>query len=222
MRFFLQLFRYQLSLAWQHKMDWFSPLLFFGLVVILFPLALGALPQTLSQVAPGLIWVTALLATMLSLEGMFRQDFEDGSLELLLASRGTLIDYTLIKLFVHWLFYALPLVVVSPLLAYSLSLPVEAFGVLLLSLLFGTLALVGLGAIGVAVTSGLKYNSFLLALLVLPFYVPILVFGASAVEAAAQGWSALGPLYMLAAFAVLTLVLAPWAIAKALALSLNG
>lgn len=219
---FAHLLAYQLSLAMQHKMDWLSPLLFFCLVMLLFPLALGALPQTLSSVAPGLVWVTALLATMLSLESLFREDFEDGTLELFLASRGSLIDYTLAKLLVHWVFYALPLVLISPLLAYSLHLPFAAYGVLMTSLFLGTLALVGLGAIGVAVTSGLKYNSFLLALLVLPFYVPILVFGASAVEAAAQGWSALGPLYMLAAFALLTALLAPWAIAKALTLSLNG
>lgn len=219
---FFKLLGYQLSLSFQNKVNGLSPLIFFGLVIVLFPLALGALPNALASVSPGLVWVAALLATMLSLEHLFRPDMEDGTLELWLASRSGLIDYVYAKLLVHWLFYALPLVLISPLLAYSLNMPVSAYPTLVLSLLLGTLSLIWLGAIGVALTTGLKYNSFLLALLVLPFYVPVLIFGASAVEAAAQGWSALGPLYMLAAFAVTAVLLAPWAIAKALALSLNG
>ncbi|WP_052501442.1 heme exporter protein CcmB [Thiomicrospira microaerophila] len=218
---FVRLVQQQLSLAYANKLDWLTPLLFFALVIILFPLALGGSPQTLAAVAPGLLWVAALLATLLSLDSMFRGDHDDGTLELWAASQASLLRYTYAKLVSHWLLYALPLVVLSPLLGYGLHLPVSALPVLVLSLVLGSLSLVWIGAVGVAITSGIKYNSFLLALLVLPFYMPILIFGASAVDVAAQGWSALGPLYLLAALAVLSVTLAPLAVAKALKLSLN-
>lgn len=218
---FIRLVGQQLSLAYSHQLDWLTPLVFFVLVTLLFPLALGSSPQTLSNLAPGLLWVTALLATLLSLDSLFRADFEDGTLELWAASRDSLLGYAYAKLISHWILYALPMVLLSPILAYSLSLPLHAMGVLVLSLALGSLALVWIGAVGVAITTGIKYNSFLLALLVLPFYVPILIFGASALEMSSQGWSALGPLYILAAFAVLAITLAPWAIAKGLKLSLS-
>jgi heme exporter protein B len=211
---------YALRLTLRQKTDWLNPLLFFALVILLFPLALGGSGSTLTAVAPGLVWVAALLATLLALDSLFRDDVQDGTLELW-AAQSSLWVYSLIKLFVHWLVYSAPLILMAPLLAYSLALPLHAIPVLMLSLLLGSVTLVCIGAIGVALTSGIKYNSFLLALLVLPFYMPILIFGASAVDVAAQGWSALGPLYLLAALAVLALTFAPLAVAKALKLSLN-
>jgi heme exporter protein B len=218
---FLALVRQQLSLAYANKLDWLTPLLFFCLVIMLFPLALGGSPQALAAVAPGLLWVAALLATLLSLDSMFRGDQDDGTLELWAASHASLLRYAYAKLISHWLMYALPLVLLSPLLGYGLHLPLAALPILVLSLLLGSISLVWIGAVGVAITSGIKYNSFLLALLVLPFYMPILIFGASAVDVAAQGWSALGPVYLLAALAVLALTLSPLAVAKALKLSLS-
>lgn len=220
MNAFLTLIRHELTLAFSQKMAWLNPLLFFALVIVLFPLALGASTQQLTSVAPGLVWITALLATLLSLETLFRDDFSDGTLEAWAAQRSGLLLYAYSKLISHWLVYGLPLVLISPFMAYSLHLPWSAMPTLMLTLALGTLAMIWLGAIGVAITSGLKYNSFLLALLTLPFYVPVLIFGASAVELSAQGWSALGPLYMLAAFAVFAFTLAPIAVAKALKLSL--
>lgn len=211
----------QLKLALSNPKQSLSPLLFFGLVILLFPLALGALPDVLASVAPGLVWIAALLASLLALESLFRADYEDGTLELWLASRGDLLGYVWIRLIIHWLLYALPLVLIAPFLAYAINLPVMAFPVLLLSLCFGTLALVWIGGVAMALTTGLQYNGFLLALLTLPFYVPVLIFGAGAVEAAAQGWNPFGALYLLAALAVLSLLLAPFAIAASLKMSFN-
>lgn len=221
MTLFWQVLKQQLDLSYEHKTAWINPLLFFALVTLLFPLALGASTSNLAGVAPGLVWITALLATLLSLETLFREDVADGTLELWCANQPSLLVYAYAKLCAHWLLYCLPLVLISPLLAYSLHLPFVALPVLMLSLLLGTLALVWLGAIGVAITTGLKYNSFLLALLVLPFYVPVLIFGASAVELTTQGLPVAGPLYLLAALAVLAVTLAPFAVAKALKLNMS-
>lgn len=218
---FVKVLRHELRLAFAQKTAWLNPLIFFALVVMLFPLALGASAAQLSMMAPGLIWVTALLATLLSLESLFREDFADGTLEWWCAGQASLLGYAYAKLSAHWLVFIAPLWLLSPLLALSLNLPFHALPTLLASLFLGTLAMVWLGAIGVAITTGLKYNSFLLALLTLPFYVPVLIFGAGAVELSAQGLPVIGPLYLLAALAVLAITLAPFAVAKALKLSMT-
>lgn len=217
----MKLFVQQLKLALANPQQSLNPLLFFGLVILLFPLALGALPDVLGAVAPGLVWVAALLASLLALESLFREDYADGTLELWLISRGDLLGYVWIKLVIHWFLYALPLVLAAPFLAYAINLPLAAFPVLLLSLLLGTLALVWIGGVAMALTTGLQYNGFLLALLTLPFYVPVLIFGAGALEAAAQGWNPLGALYLLAALAVFAVLFAPFAIAASLKMSFN-
>ncbi|MDY0135919.1 MAG: heme exporter protein CcmB [Thiomicrospira sp.] len=218
---FVRILRHELRLAFAQKTAWMNALLFFALVILLFPLALGASATNLAQMAPGLIWVTALLATFLSLESLFREDFADGTLEWWCANKHGLLMYAYAKLCAHWLVFLAPLWLISPMLALSLHLPAEALPTLLVSLFLGTLAMVWLGAIGVAITTGLKYNSFLLALLTLPFYVPVLIFGAGAVALSADGLAVAGPLYLLAALAVFAVTLSPLAVAKALKLSIT-
>ena len=168
-----------------------------------------------------IIWVSALLATLLSLDGMFRSDFEDGSLEQMLLSPQPLALLALAKVVAHWLVTGLPLIVSAPLLGVLLSMPADVMGVLLLTLLLGTPVLSLIGAIGVALTVALRRGGALLALLVMPLYVPVLIFGAQAVSAAGMGLSVSGQLYVLGALLALAASLAPLAIAAALRISLD-
>ena len=158
--------------------------LFFILVVTLFPLGVGAEPELLRKMSAGVIWVAALLAAMLSLDGLFRSDFEDGSLEQLLLSAHPVSVLVLAKVIAHWLVTGVPLLIVAPLLAMLLGLPIQALGVLLMTLLIGTPVLSLIGAIGVALTVGLRRGGIILSLLVLPLYVPVLIFASNAVEMA--------------------------------------
>lgn len=212
----LALLRRDLLLAYRSRSELINPLIFFVLVVSLFPLATSPEPGVLRLLGPGIIWVSALLATLLSLDGLFRSDYEDGSLEQLLLSGHPLGLLALAKIAAHWLLTGLPLVVVGPLLGVMLNLPGEAIETLALGLLFGTPVLSAIGAIGAALTVSLRRGGILLSLLILPLYVPVLVFAASAVEAAASGLSATGQLYLLAGFMVLSVTLAPLAIGAAL------
>ena len=209
----------ELRLAIRRRNDWLNPPLFFILVVSLFPLGIGPSPQTLALIAPGVIWVAALLATLLSLERLFRDDFDDGSLEQMLLSPHPLPLLVLAKLLAHWLVTGLPLVLISPLLGLLLHLPLSGLLALPLSLLIGTPALTLIGAIGVALTVSLRRGGILLTLLVLPLYVPVLIFGTAAVAASAEGLPNTGQLALLAALLVLTLPLAPLAIAAGLRVS---
>jgi heme exporter protein B len=210
-----------LTLAARRRSELANPLLFFVIVVSLFPLALGADPQKLQSVAPGVIWVAALLAALLSLDHMFRNDFEDGSLEQLLLSPQPSALLVGAKIVAHWLFSGLPLVLIAPVLGVLLHLPGEVLGVLVLSLLLGTPVLSMIGAIGVALTVGLRRGGVLMPLLVLPLYAPVLIFGASAVESALIGAPAAAQLYFLAAMLALAVTLAPFAAASALRVSLS-
>ncbi len=216
---FVFLLRRDCLLAIRNRAEYTMPLLFFVLVIALFPLALGASPDLLSRIAPGIVWVAALLAAMLSLEAMFRSDFEDGSLEQILLSAHPLSLLVLAKVCAHWLVTGLPLLLVAPLLAEMLGMPVAAQPTLLLTILIGTPVLSLIGAIGVALTVGLRKGGIILSLLVLPLYVPILIFAASAVENAAMGLEVSTQLNMLLAFLLLSMSLSPWATAAALRMS---
>ncbi len=216
---FLFLLRRDLLLAMRNRAEYAVPLLFFVLVITLFPLALGALPELLSRIAPGIIWVAALLASMLSLDSIFRSDFDDGSLEQILLSAHPVAVLVLAKVCAHWLVTGLPLLIVAPVLAEMLGVEPAAQPTLLLTILLGTPVLSLIGAIGVALTVGLRKGGIILALLVLPLYVPVLIFAASAVENAAQGFEVTEQINMLLAFLFLSLSLSPWATAAALRMS---
>jgi heme exporter protein B len=212
----LALFQRDLLLAFRGLQQLAQPLMFYVLVVSLFPLAVSPDPATLANLAPGIIWIGALLSTLLSLERVFRSDFDDGALDLLLLSRAPLELLVLAKIFAHWLSTGLPLLIVAPALSLLLALPDHALPTLLMSLALGTPVLSLVGAVGVALTVSVRRGGALLALLVLPLYVPILIFGANAVAAAADSLPVAGQLTMLGALLVLSLTLAPIAAAAAL------
>ena len=220
-RAFYALLRRDLVIAFRRRSEMVNPLLFFVLVTSLFPLAVGSQPKLLALMAPGVVWVAALLAALLSLDTIFRSDFEDGTLEQLLLSAQPVSVLVIAKVLAHWLITGLPLLLVAPLLGNFLGLPSQAMGTLMLSLGFGTPALSLIGAIGVALTVGLRKGGVILSLLVLPLYVPILIFGAGAVGNAAMGIDATAQMYIMSAFLVLSLTLSPIATAAALRVSLS-
>jgi len=198
-----------------------NPLVFFAIVIALFPLAVGPESQLLQTISPGLIWVAALLAVLLSLDGLFRSDFEDGSLEQWVVSPHPLALLVLAKVLAHWVFSGLALVLLAPLLGLMLGMPVSALPVLLMALLLGTPVLSLLGAVGAALTVGLKRGGLLLALLILPLYIPVLILGSGALQAALQGLPALGYLLWLSSLTALAVTLTPFAIAAGLEISVG-
>ncbi|KAA8718530.1 heme exporter protein CcmB [Pseudomonas cannabina] len=201
--------------------DLANPLVFFALVIALFPLAIGPDAQLLQTLSPGLMWIAALLAVLLSLDGLFRSDFEDGSLEQWVLSPHPLALLVLSKVLAHWVFSGLALVLLSPLLALMLGLPGNCLPVLMLSLLLGTPVLSLLGAVGAGLTVGLKRGGLLLALLILPLYIPVLILGSAALQAALQGMPATGYLLWLGSLSVLAITLTPFAIAAGLKISVG-
>ncbi|MBZ9540188.1 heme exporter protein CcmB [Modicisalibacter tunisiensis] len=214
--------RRDLTVALRRRGDLVNPPAFFALVITLFPLGISPAPEQLAAIAPGLLWVAALLATQLSLDALFRSDHEDGSLEQLLLAPQPLAALVLAKVAVHWLLTGLPLALMAPLLGLLLSLPSGSYGVLAASLALGSATLGLIGAIGAALTVGLARGSVLLSLLVLPLTIPVLIFGSGAVQAAAMGGDVAPALAMLGAQLALALMLAPWAIAGALRISIHG
>lgn len=220
-RAFALLLKRDLLLAMRHRAEMINPLLFFVLVTSLFPLGIGAEPALLRAVGPGVIWVAALLAALLSLEGIFRSDFEDGTLEQFLLSSHPVSVLVLAKVLAHWLITGLPLLLVSPLLGVLLGLPGDAIVILLVTLALGTPVLSLIGAIGVALTVGLRKGGMILSLLVLPLYIPLLIFAASAVDTAAAGFPVSAHLSLISALLVLALSLSPFATAAALRVSLS-
>ncbi len=220
-RAFFAIVRRDLLLALRRRSEIANPLLFFVLVISLFPLGLGARPQLLQAIAPGIIWVSALLAALLSLDSLFRSDFDDGSLEQMLLSPHPTSVLVLAKITAHWLVTGLPLLLIAPLLAVFLGMPQAAIGVLLLTLLLGTPVLSLVGAIGVALTVGLRRGGMILSLLVLPLYVPVLIFAGNAVAMASLGLPITAQINILIALLLLALVLAPWPAAAALKMSVN-
>lgn len=210
-----------LRLVWRRRGDAAQPLLFALMVVALFPLALGADPQQLARIAPGVLWVAVLLASLLTLDTLYRSDVEDGSLEQMLLAPVPLAWLLAVRVGVHWVTASLPLVVVTPLLAELMFLPADLLPVLMASLLLGTPLLSLMGAVVAALTVGIRRSGMLLALLALPLFLPVLVFGAGSVMAAAQGLPWVGALLLLGAGLALALVLAPLAAAAAIRIALN-
>src|SRR2546421_4469492 len=205
-----------LILAWRRRADVLATLFFFIIVVSLFPLGIGPERETLRAIAPGVVWVAALLASMLSLGRMFGNDYQDGTLEQLLLTPQSTYMVVLGKTLAHWLVSEVPLVVVAPLLGLQFGLSQNSLATVVVSLLLGTPVLSLIGSIGAALTLGLRAANVLVALLVLPLYIPVLIFGAGAVSAAVSGLSPQPYLLLLGATLVLTLVFAPWATSAAL------
>lgn len=221
MNIILATMRRELLIAFRSPGDMINPLMFFVIAVTLFPLGVGSDTEFLSEIASGVIWVTALLAVMLSMDSLFRSDYDDGSLEQLLLSPQTLYFIILAKVGSHWLVSGLPLVILTPLLAQMLALPEQAMLPLIAGLLIGTPILTLLGAVGMALTVGLSRSGLLLAVLVLPLYVPVLVFGTGVVSAALGGVAISGLLALLGAMLALAVSLAPLAIMAALRISVS-
>jgi len=219
---FCAMIRRDMTAAFRHPSDLVNPLIFFVVVVTLFPLAVSPDSTFLRDIAPGVLWVSALLATLLSLDMLFQSDFQDGTLEQMLLSPQPLYSAILAKVATHWLLSGLPLTLLSPLLAMMLFLPADGMQALMLTLLLGTPVLSFIGAIGSALTVGLRKTGLLLSLLVLPLYIPVLIFASGAVQAAAAGLPIVGHLALLGAILALTVVLAPLAIVTALRISLSG
>ena len=220
-RAFFALLRRDLLLAFRRRTELLFPVIFLLVVVSLFPLGIGANPALLQAVAPGVIWVAALLAALLSIENVFRSDFEDGSLEQYLLSSHPLSVLVLAKITAHWLVTGLPLLLISPLLGILMGLPIDAIKILFITLLLGTPVLSLIGAVGVALTVGLRKGGMILSLLVLPLYVPVLIFASSAVDTAATGLPVTAHLSLIAALLLLALSLSPFATAAALRVSLS-
>lgn len=214
--------RRDLTLAWRRRGDIAMPVLYALIVATLFPFALGPEDALLQRIAGGVVLVTVLLAMLLALDAMFRSDIEDGSLEQLVLAPQPLALMLAMKILAHWLTTALPLIVIAPLLAGMLHLPVPVMGVLLLALLLATPMLSLLGAVLVALTAGTRRSGMLLALMLLPLCVPVVIFAAGAVAAAQQGLPWVAPIAWLGAALAMTLVLAPLACAAALRIALDA
>lgn len=218
---FLAIVRRDLLLAMRRKSEVLTALFFFIIVVSLFPLGIGPEPSLLRKIAPGILWVAALLSTMLSLNRLFATDHADGTLEQLVLSPTPLGLLVAGKILAHWLVSGLPLVLLAPVLGLQFDLDPSALGILIIALLLGTPLLSLIGAIGAALTLGVRGGGVLLSLLVLPLYVPALIFGAGAVEAHISGLGATGHLSLLAALLALAAFFAPWATTAALRIALE-
>jgi heme exporter protein B len=220
--FCLRLLRRQLVLAVRRPIEIGNPLLFFAMVVALFPLGLGPAPTQLAQFAPGILWIVALLSNLLTSDAVFRSDFDDGSLEQLLLAPQPLYLSVLAYILAHWLVTGLLLAVVSPLFALMVNLPAQAIPALVAALMLGTGVLSLVGGIGAALTVGLKRGGMLVSLLVLPLYMPVLIFGSAAVNAATSGTPAGPYLAILGAMLSLAIALGPLAIAAGLRISVDA
>lgn len=218
---FTLILKRDLTLAFRHKDDMLNPLLFFIIVITLFPLGIGPETNTLSRIAPGIIWVAALLATLLSLDKLFKSDYQDGSLEQLMLSPQPMFVWVLAKITAHWLVTGLPLIFIAPALAVLLHLNELSYGALFLTLLIGTPTLSLIGAIGAALTVGIKKGGVLLSLIVLPLYIPLLIFATSAIDTSAMNLPYEGQLAIIAAIFATALTLSPFAVSLSLKVSTN-
>ena len=210
-----------LLIAVRRRAELMNPILFYVIVVTLFPLGVSPDKNFLSQLAPGVVWVVALLAALISMETIFRQDFDDGSVEQLFLSQYPPTVLILGKVVAHWLVTGLPMLVIVPIMASLLYIPSQAIPTLLITLLLGTPILSLIGAIGVALTAGLRGGGILLGLLILPLYIPVLIFATSAVGAAIDGLASSGQIAILAAGLIVALLLAPLAISASLKISMS-
>ena len=218
---FMLVLRRDLRVSLRRRSDTFSTLIFFVMVTSLFPLGVGPEPQLLRTMAPGVLWVAAMLASMLSLPRLFADNHSDGTLEQMLLSTHPLALLILGKTMAHWVGSGLPLVLLSPVLALQFDLSASATGVLVLSLMLGTPILSLVGSMGAALTVGLRSSSVLLSLLVLPLTIPVLIFGAGAVEAHIAGLGVAGHFSLLGALLIVSLMAAPWVAAAALRISME-
>ncbi len=218
---FLAVIRRDLMLAFRQRMDVMNTLVFFVVVVTIVPLGVGADPNLLRAIAPGVVWVAALLAAVLSLQRLFASDYQDGTLEQMLLAGEPLAVIVLGKVIAHWLVTGIPVTVVSILLALMFDIDEDAALTLCLSLAAGTPVLSFLGAVGASLTLSLRGAGVLISLLVLPLYIPVLILGAGAAEAVASGLDGTPYLLLLAALSLLAMVLTPWAIAAALRISVE-
>ena len=213
--------RRDLTIAFRSRSELINPLMFYVMGIAMFPLGVGPGPERLAEIAPGVLWVLALLSTLLSLDSLFRRDFDDGTLEQLVLNVDPLFIGVLAKVLAHWLVIGLPLALLSPVAALMLFLPVQAIPTLVLTLLLGTPILSLLGAVGAALTVGLKRGGLLLTLIILPLYVPVLILGAGAVTATINGVDPAAQLAWLAVILALMLTLTPFAAALALRVGLE-
>jgi heme exporter protein B len=218
---FIKLLKRELLRHWRCRQDLINPIIFFILTVSLFPLAVTPDGKLLGQIGSGIIWVSALLAAMLSLESMYRDDYRDGTLELLLLQSGSPYSVVTAKILSHWLTTGLPLVVISPLLGVMMQVETNAITALMLTLFIGTPVLSLIGSVGMGLTVGLRQGGVLLSLLVLPLYIPILIFGASAVSAASMGMEYTGQIAFMGAFLIGCLTLVPFASVAAIKISIR-
>jgi len=211
MRAFLQLVRRDLHLSLRQGGDSAMVLVFFVLAVVLFPFGVGPEPNILARIGPGVIWVTALLASMLSLDMMFRADYEDGNLEQLLLGPVPVEALVAAKCIGHWLVTGFPLVLMAPILALMMNMHADGFPVLIAAMALGTPVLTLIGAVGAALTLGARRGGVLVALLVLPLYVPVLIFGVGAIDAATAGLTARPHLLIMGGLLLFSMVIGPWA-----------
>lgn len=218
---FLTVLKRDLLLALRRRSDIFTVLFFFVIVVSLFPLSIGSEQAILQKIAPGVVWVAALLASTLALERIFANDYADGTLEQMLMTPQPLSVLVFAKISAHWILTGLPLVLIAPLAGLQYHLPFSTISTLMLVLLIGTPVLSMIGAIGAALTLGLRGGGVLISLLVLPLYIPVLVYGAGAISASMQGDPTQAYYLLLSAFLLLALVFAPWATAAALRISVE-
>ena len=218
---FWPIIKRELQIAMRKQAEILNPLWFFLIVITLFPLVIGPDPALLSRIAPGVAWVAALLSALLSFERLFRDDYIDGSLEQLMLTSQPLVLTALAKVLAHWLLTGLPLILLSPIAALLLSLEIPIWWALVLTLLLGTPVLSCLGAIGVALTVGLRKGGVLLSLLVVPLFIPVLIFSASVLDAAGLNLPYNGQLAILGAILAGVMTLSPFAIATALRISLD-
>lgn len=221
MMIFSQIIKRELKIAFRKQAEILNPLWFFLIVLTLFPLVIGPDPKLLAKIATGIIWVASVLSALLSFERLFRDDFIDGSLEQLMLTAQPLVLTCLAKVISHWLLTGLPLILLSPIAGLLLSLDMKTWWALVLTLLLGTPVLSCLGAIGVALTVGLRKGGVLLSLLIVPLFIPVLIFATSVLDAASMNLPYQGQLAILGALLAGSLTLSPFAIAAALRISLD-
>ena len=221
MRLFLFIFKRDMLLAIRRRRELANPLVFFIMVVSMFPLGVTPDHAFLAELSAGVIWVTALLAALISMDSMFRSDYDDGSLEQLLLMPGSKVVLISAKIAAHWVSIGLPLVIIAPLMSFLLFLPPQALHSLIITLLISTPILSLLGAVGVALTLSLRGGGVLSSLLTLPFYVPVLIFSTMAINAAAVNQPVSGYYALLAAFLIVSILLVPFAVVAALRVSYN-
>ncbi len=213
---FMAVLRRELALVHRQGVDSAMVIAFFVIAVVLFPFGVGPEPNVLARIGPGVIWVAALLAAMLSMERLFQSDYDDGSLELLVLAPSALEMTVAAKILVHWLTTGLPLIVAAPLLAVMMNMPTDVFPVLLATLALGTPTLSLIGAVGAALVLGARRGGVLLSLLVLPLFIPVLIFAVGAVDAAAADLPTKAQLLILGGLLTGAMALSPWAAAAAL------